>query len=670
MQRALLGKNDSRLSQRRMERIMKKFQKLQFLPLGSIRADGFLKDQLMRGKDGMAGNLYKLEPQAIADPYVKDTIIERWPLEEQLGWQAEISGTYWTGYIMHAFVLGDTEMIAVAEKWVDDMLKLQCENGYLGIFRHENDNIYDDKNAGGGTCAYRALLAFYEATGREDVLAALHRALLWFCDNWAGEKKTIYSGQCIIDVMIPVYHLTGDERLVDFSVDYMEFLAENSLFSNSYRDMMGDLLYLSDHSVGVAYYCKLPARVYSATGEKKYLDAAINRMKQAHKKIIHPTGGFACAAEYAAPVGSTTEYEYCSFTYGLQSHAFFCSVTGEPSYGDDMETVFYNAAQGARKKDERAIAYLTAPNQIYASKSSSTFAGDCQIYAPCYNVACCPVNSVLIVPDFIRSMLMRDDDDNIYVAAYGPCTLNYRGISLTEKTLYPFRNKVTFELGSDKHFALNLKIPSWATGYTITVNGEVANAQADGGYAKIERDWKRGDAAEITFETRVEIMKVDDSDYAAKYPLAIKYGPLIFSYHIPERWRPYRGNPITPLPEDWSFFEVHPLYRDADVEDFFEQLAKKREQFSWNIVLDEELSPEDVTVEEIDTNGYVWEDPPLKLHTHCYKALYLNALYQCRTFEPFGAYQYVTEKLPLTLEPYGCTNLRITYFSKADLKKK
>ena len=61
--------------------------------------------------------------------------------------------------------------------------------------------------------------------------------------------------------MIPVYHLTGDERLVDFSVDYMEFLAENSLFSNSYRDMMGDLLYLSDHSVGVAYYCKLPADI-------------------------------------------------------------------------------------------------------------------------------------------------------------------------------------------------------------------------------------------------------------------------------------------------------------------------------------------------------------------------------------------------------------------------
>ena len=649
---------------------MKKLQKLQFFPLGSIRAEGFLKDQLLRGKDGMAGNLYKLEPQVIAEPYVKDTVVERWPLDEQLGWQAEISGNYWAGYIMHAFVLNDSEMISVATKWVDDMLKLQCENGYLGVFRHENDNVYDDKNAGGGVCAYRGLLAFYEATGRADVLLALHRTLLWFCENWEGEKKTVYAGQGIIDVMISVYHLTGDERLVEFSVDYMEFLVKNSLFCNSYRDMLEeDLRYLSDHSAGIAYFCRIPAMVYSATGDKKYLDASIRRIELAHEKIIHPTGGFSCAAEYAAPIGSTTEYEYCSFTYGLQSHAILCSITGEPSYGDYMETVFYNAAQGARKKDERAIAYLTAPNQIYASRISSTFAGDCQVYAPCYSVACCPVNSVLIVPEFIRSMLMHDEDDNVYVVAYGPCTLNCRGISLTEKTLYPFRNKVLFEIDCDKHFALNLKIPTWAKGYTLTINSQAVEVGVDGGYARLERDWRCGDSMEITFDTRVEIMKIDDSDYAAKYPLAIKYGALMFSYHIPELWKAYRGNPITPLPEDWSFFEVRPVYQDADVADFHERLGRKREQFSWNIVLDEDISPEEITVEELDVEGYVWENPPIKLHTHCYKALYLNALYQGRTFEPFGAYQYVTEKLPLTLKPYGCTNLRITYFHKADLKK-
>ena len=39
-----------------------------------------------------------------------------------------------------------------------------------------------------------------------------------------------------------------------------------------------------------------------------------------------------------------------------------------------------------------------------------------------------------------------------------------------------------------------------------------------------------------------------------------------------------------------------------------------------------------------------------------------------RTFEPFGDKQSVTEEMNLTLVPYGCTNLRITYFPKAGKK--
>ena len=65
--------------------------------------------------------------------------------------------------------------------------------------------------------------------------------------------------------------------------------------------------------------------------------------------------------------------------------------------------------------------------------------------------------------------------------------------------------------------------------------------------------------------------------------------------------------------------------------------------------------------------GYVWEEPPILLHTHCYKAPYLVPNYPHKTFEPYDEYMEVTHRLPLTLVPYGCTNLRVTYFPKADL---
>ena len=93
-----------------------------------------------------------------------------------------------------------------------------------------------------------------------------------------------------------------------------------------------------------------------------------------------------------------------------------------------------------------------------------------------------------------------------------------------------------------------------------------------------------------------------------------------------------------------------------------ERLGLRKNQIFWNIALDDALSPDDIKVELCDNGGYVWEDPKIKLHLTGYKAPYLCAPYPTRTFEPFGEKQTVTHKIKVTLVPYGCTNLRITYF--------
>ena len=82
------------------------------------------------------------------------------------------------------------------------------------------------------------------------------------------------------------------------------------------------------------------------------------------------------------------------------------------------------------------------------------------------------------------------------------------------------------------------------------------------------------------------------------------------------------------------------------------------------------MTNDNVNLQEISEKyGYVWENPMIKLHTTCYKAPYSYPVYPKKTYEPFGDRQYVTDKLPLTLVPFGCTTLRITYFPRADLKK-
>ena len=114
--------------------IMQKYSRLNRVPLGGIRAKGFLKEQLIRGKHGMAGHLYELEPGIIADPYVRKSKVSAWTDVNQSGWAGEISANYWNGYIQHAFILNDVEMMERATKWVDDMMKNQKKDGYCRPF--------------------------------------------------------------------------------------------------------------------------------------------------------------------------------------------------------------------------------------------------------------------------------------------------------------------------------------------------------------------------------------------------------------------------------------------------------------------------------------------------------------------------------------------------------
>lgn len=648
---------------------VKTYQKLDRYNLGCIHAEGFLKEQLERSRDGMGGHLYELEPGMIADPFIHKTYVPAWGNGDQSGWGAEISGNYWTGYIQLAYTLNDPGMIEKATWWVDTMMTHQRADGYLGTYYEDDAKIYEDYNAWGTGCAMRGLIAFYEATGREDVLNAVHRCMLWFCKNWDGDHKTSYAGVYIVEPMIFTYYHTGDERLLRFSEEYLEYLCDHDIFAKSYKSMLYDEFhYYSDHTAGAATAFRMPALVYSANGRQELLEASKRRIEQIRAKVTQLSGSPVSVSEYYGPVGSVNETEYCSYAFYNQAYSYMSYITGDACYGDYMEEMFYNGAQGARKKDERAIAYLSAPNQVYATMNSSNATPDMQVYAPCYPVSCCPVNAVSVVPEFIRGMILHDHAGNVYVAAYGPCSLNDGKVAFREETLYPFRSSVKFIMDCTGSFAMNLKIPAWSRGHRILVNGEDCTCAADThGFAKVCREWNPGDILEITFEAHIEVIRVDDTDAAGKHPIAVKYGALLYSYHIPERWMPTEGRPMTKLPEGWSWYNVLPEYQEADAKDPHERIGLRRYQISWNVALDETLSEKDFTVEE-RTGGYVWEDPPIRLHTHAYKAPYLCATYPIRTLEPFDEYQYVTDKLELTLEPYGCTNLRISYFPKAKLK--
>ncbi|MEJ7676262.1 MAG: beta-L-arabinofuranosidase domain-containing protein [Chitinophagaceae bacterium] len=93
------------------------------LPLGAIKAEGWLKEQLIRMKDGMTGQLDKLYPQVMGKR-------NGW-----LGGDGDVweRGPYWIdGLLPLAYILDDANLKAKAQEWIEWSIKNQDPSGYFG----------------------------------------------------------------------------------------------------------------------------------------------------------------------------------------------------------------------------------------------------------------------------------------------------------------------------------------------------------------------------------------------------------------------------------------------------------------------------------------------------------------------------------------------------------
>ena len=644
-------------------------EKLRMLRPGSVTARGWIKDQLIRSKEGMGGHLSELEPNMIATPYIDNRSNEQWGAEIKAGWGAEISGNYWYGLIQLAFALDDDELKSKAKYWAEGALANQREDGYLGTYT-ENDNMMDDYNAWGTSCGLSALQAYYEATKKSEVLTAIHRCLLWFCENWKGGRKTKYGGQAIVFNMAWCYRFTGDNRLRDFVDDYFDFLNQNDLYLNSIDAMRSpELVYNSFHAAGLGLLPKIAAAGYMACTKEEYLEAAVNIVKKIKEKILLPTGGISSNTEYISPIASNTETEYCTYSFFQNALIWLAAITGDPQYYDISERIALNGAQGARKKDEKAIAYFTSGNQIFSTTQSDFYGGDMGAYAPCHPVACCSVNSVWIMPDYLYGMALIDHSGDIYISSYGPAHLDFNDFALESDTLYPFRDTVEYTLhsGGETKKKIHLRIPSWCDGASVTINGEeLPEDKNPGSWFAVERFWKNGDIIRLHLPMSIKINKLNDFDTWKHYPLWVEYGPLCFSLPIPEVWTPIKGNPRTKLPDGWNWYNVTPEFIRDERGDIYEQQGWRKHNISWNVAIAENIDPDLIKIEEHD-GGYVWEDPPLTLTLPGYKALYSYAPYIQKTHVVYQSPIDVQGTLTLKLIPYGCTCLRISFFPRADV---
>jgi DUF1680 family protein len=315
--------------------------------------------------------------------------------------------------------------------------------------------------------------------------------------------------------------LTGDRIHLD--------LARRFLYDDFFLALArGDNALPGKHAYSHVNALSSAAQAYLSLGERQYFDAARRGFDFVDAQSF-ATGGWGPDEHFVTPgsgaLGASLADQHKSFETPCGSYAHFkltrylLRMTRDSRYGDSMERVLYNCALGAKpiQPDGRAFYYSD-----YTRSATKTFHPD--------RWPCCSGTLPMLAADYGISTCFTAAQ-GIYVNLYIPGRIDWRQDSaacrLSVATQYPFASTVnmTMQLSQPRRFAMHLRIPAWATGASVAVNGSRIIAPLEPGtFAAITREWRTGDRVELELPLPQRLQAVD-----AEHPatVALSAGPLV-----------------------------------------------------------------------------------------------------------------------------------------------
>src|SRR5450631_4526700 len=284
------------------------------------------------------------------------------------------------------------------------------------------------------------------------------------------------------------------------------------------------------------------AQAYLTLRNPLYLKAALNGFDMIAAQSF-ATGGWGPDEHFIVPgsgaLGASLQEQTKSFETPCGAYAHFkltrylLRITRDSRYGDSMERVMYNTVLGALpiRPDGHAFYYSD-----YSPRARKGFHSD--------RWPCCSGTLPMIAADYAISTCFTDPQGifvNLYVPAVVNWTQNGEPCSLRIATDYPYDERVilTLRLPSAQTFTLNVRIPAWSQGASVSVNGgREATPLAPGRFAALRREWNSADRIELELPLTRGLESVDALHADM---VALRTGPLVLMRIVDENGAP----PIT-----------------------------------------------------------------------------------------------------------------------------
>jgi hypothetical protein len=632
------------------------------LPLGAVRAEGWLLDQLERQRDGLTGHLDSLYAPIVGDN-------NAWLGGDGDTWER---GPYWIdGLLPLAYILDDKALIDKALKWVNAMLSSAREDGYFG---NATDHPYIEGFQRGKShdwwpkmVALKILQQYYMATGDTralDTMAGYFRYQAAHLDaeplnHWS--KWGMWRGGDNLDMILWLYSLNGDSSLLDLA---RKVHAQTYDWTGVF--LRGDVFRTQNsvHCVNLGQGFKEPVVWWQLSQDPDALKAPEKALEAIRTTIGLPTGLWAGdeLIHFGEPARGS---EFCTAAEMMYSLEEMLRITGNPRWADHLERVAFNALPTQATDAYDARQYFQQTNQIACTREPRSFVtehyGTDNVFGLLNGYPCCTCNMHQAWPKFTRNLWMATRDGGLAALYYAPCrvetTLEGHRIVLREETSYPFSGDIRFTVDFPDvkllkgrkaakmpavSFPIYVRIPDWCREAKIMVNDEESVAYGPGETVCLQRAWRKGDVVEVHLP-----MEVTTGEWYDRATV-VERGPLVYALKMEEHWtrKPFLG---------------------ADRAKYGEGYYEVTSDSPWNYGLSRKLLKENpFLVETRPVDGYPWnvENAPVTIRT---KAVILP--YWKRVGGSVGPVPYFTENgddtagtAVIELIPYGCTTLRIAEF--------
>ncbi len=541
-----------------------------------IDVGGFIGGQIKKCVDN-----YCFDPVYMdVDRYVnnmkkRDVTFWGWIGEQPGKWLESVSAAKW-------YVKRNAEKQAKVNEIVKALSEAQEEEGYLGVGAKEIVEESECRRPIRGMDAYEmystlnGLMEMYEncagdseetkkialATavkladylvariGNENELVEGHEAenlhkyeFHSFQGDEEWTKKTIaghsvhegWEGSLLVDPMMRLYELTGDTKYIDWVMWVFEKLDSWSVnhtgFSNLDKVYKGEMGineiqgYVHAHTFQMNFIGML--RMYYETGDKSYLDKVVGAYRDITRRQRFITGTVSVAEHYEAgdnlPNSGNVGETCASNSWSRMCYELLC-LTGESEYADAFERLLYNHFLATQTIDGDGYSYHRELNGSTAHYFTATLNGP----------DCCSSSGMRMMnlgPYFFYGK-SENDTRKVFVNQYVPGEVDVKfkdgtRLNLEQVTNYPEEEKIHFNIKNDTEgeVEISFRIPSWARGSVIALNGKNIVEVPAGDYYEIKRVWKKGDVVDITFPMAHTWVKGTGSNEGL---WAIKKGPVVY----------------------------------------------------------------------------------------------------------------------------------------------